>query len=144
MVSLRKDLGVNVARQLVGTIVSFRELLGVDVAPQLVGATVCSEPGGEGWVVLAVEVLEGGGRGGTGDRVDGNEGGEDGLREFHGGRGRAASVGVAVVGRCDLCFVIVVHAASVSAVIAVKAVSALMVCMKRGVKFSTSQTIMSH
>ena len=105
MVSLREDLGVNVARQLVGTIVSFRELLDVNVAPQLVGATVCSEPGGEGWVVPVVEVLEGGGRGGTSDCGGGNEGGEDGLREFHGGRGRAASVGVAVVGMCDMCFV---------------------------------------
>ena len=105
MVSLREDLGVNVARQLVYTIVSFRELLNVDVTPKLVGATVYSEPGGEGGVTPLVEVLEGGGRDGTGGRCDSNEGGVDGLKEFHGGRGRAASVGVAVVGRCDLCFV---------------------------------------
>ena len=52
-----------------------------------------------------VEVLEGGGCGGTGGCGDGNKGGEDGLREFHGVRGRAALVGVAVVGMCDLCFV---------------------------------------
>jgi hypothetical protein len=52
-----------------------------------------------------VEVLEGGGRDGTRGHCDSNEGGVDGLKEFHGGRGRAALVGVAVVGMCDLCFV---------------------------------------